>query len=135
MSTPNSILAYQKYGTHRSFISFITNNHFTISPDFLDCFSQYRLIVLESKEFISRMNAGILCENGIKYSIIFKGTSRGKILDLISQYPENRIELLISLRIPQYEYDIDPVALVKLGSYNTLDSTSPSPSPSPSMKV
>ena len=110
MATPTSIKVYQDFGVHRSLIVFAVYNHFVVPSELQECFDEYRLIEMPAQKFLDRMNFGQFHHEHRKYEIIFKGTSRGKIIARLVQNPD--LVLKLSFRIVHPAFDISPVVMV-----------------------
>lgn len=111
MATPQSIVAYQEFGIHRSLITYCTNNHFAIDQEYLDCFDVYRLLNMPAQKFLERMHLGQFCWEHEKYDVIFKNTSRGKLMAKLQQNPD--LTVVLSIRVPKTVFDIRPTVIVK----------------------
>ncbi len=115
MSVPSSILAYKTHGTTPSFMRYLCNNHFVISPEFHDLLQTYELAVWDTVHFLAEMKAGQITYKNKSYNIIFKSTSRGRIM-LESVYNPTA-KIYLSFRNAKQEFGLEPVVLVSLREF------------------
>jgi len=105
-----SIDAYNKYTMSRYVLTHIIKNTWSIGPEFQDCLSMYRLMVVPKDKFLKFFKFGQYThpETRIPFDVVFHKTSRGKLLA-----DDGIQEVMLSYRVAQPEFDIAPTVLVK----------------------
>lgn len=106
----NSAKLLQKYGVTRSIVHHIATNNFTISLNYADCFSTYRLLYWDSQYLLSKIVDGMLTADYKEYLVIYHRCTRGQVLAAKGQ------QVALSFRAAKRDFGLVPYVLVSLAS-------------------
>lgn len=108
----NSHHVYLKYGLQKTMVSYIMQNHFNIPSEYHDAFSIYMIKVWKADKalHLASRGEGTITFLDTQFSVIYKNTSRGRIMAALKANPD--LEISLSFRKPQEDIDLYPIVLV-----------------------
>lgn len=104
---PDSISAYNTYGVTPSKLRFMINNIFYFPENYKDCLWVYKLIELETHEFLAHMKDGMYKLGDRDCQIIYHKTDPTRLLRR-----QDHTTVKLSIRVAQPEFNILPTILV-----------------------
>lgn len=107
-----SVTAHNKFGIPRSSLIYMMQNQFYYDKKYSDCLSSYHILQWECKYLLSEVREGMLYKEGIAYQVIYHKTDPTRIKRAGNKHATSYVR--ISFRVAALEFDVPPVALVKL---------------------
>ena len=100
-----------KYGIEKSFLRSLLNNQFYIPECFHECLTHYRLSIVSSTEFRTRIKEGTLIQHvadkSVEFAVIYSHCSPSSI--------KSARTVRLSFRAAQPEIGLEPVVIVQIG--------------------
>lgn len=107
-----SVTAHNKFGIPRSSLTYMMQNQFYFDKKYSDCLSSYYIIQWECTHMLSEVREGMLLRDGIAYQVIYHKTDPTRLRRASTKHAASHVR--ISFRVAAPEFNIPPVALVKL---------------------
>ncbi len=106
-----------KYGIEKSFLRSLLNNQFYIPEIFHSCLAHYRLSIVSSTEFRTRIKEGTLTQHvagkSVEFAVIYQNCSPTSI--------KSARTVRLSFRAAMPEIGLEPVVIVQIGDTGSRD--------------
>jgi len=105
---------FKTYSILPSVIRYSLTHHWNVQEAVKPCLSEYRLYSMTAHSFVEHFKDGVIILDGIKYVVYFQHTSFGHIKWLVHRRDQRNLCLLLSLRVPNPDIKLAPLALVQV---------------------
>ena len=112
LTIPATIAAYKKHGVRKSYLHYITLNHFTLRPDYRDLFKAYFLRKWTPSFFFGQVVKGSIWYEDEEYIVVYHRKSRGQLMQDCTRLQDPQLNVTLSFRKPVSEFQLPGYVLV-----------------------